>query len=412
MNKLWSWIKRQWARLIAEAVALATLVGIFIFMGAKLVGMKGPLITNDNQPLFGDFLAYWSAGQAVLRGQAAHVHDHDLPTDIVHQIQLELMPHLPVVAPWNSPPQFLLLATLLGMMPYMVSAIVALAVSFGVYFYAARKLLPDWRSLIFAASVPAVVYEIGSIQTGIIVAGVTGLAIYWQDRRPLSAGAILGLITIKPHMAVLWPIYLMLTGRWRMFMAAAASVIAVTLLAGAVFGFDMYVKFLHNLEYTQNLISHRHVSAATYGSLYGNLLGLGVPHEIAIVVHGISAALALGVAFLVVRRGEPHIQGAALCAATALFSPYLFFYDTSLLAVAAALLGAPRKWWEWPALILGWGSGLSVGISFLMQGLHLPAFLPVAPFAAWVVLLTLAARSGAFKLSGIAALRPAPAPQP
>src|SRR5262249_51180843 len=145
---------------------------------------------------------------------------------------------------------------------------------------------------------------------------------------------------------------------------------------------------------------------------YGNLLGLGVPHLQAMIAHGVSAALALIVAFLTIRRGDPRLQGAALCAATALASPYLFFYDTTLLAVAAALIGAPRKWWEWPALILGWGSGLSVGLSFLLQALHWPAFPPLAPIAAWTVLLTAAARSGVFTLSGNAALRPAPAPQP
>src|SRR5262249_54573238 len=114
-----SWIKRKGIRLFLEACALGVLLMLFFFMGEKLVGMKGPLITNDNQPLFGDFLAYWSAGKAVLMGQAAHVHDHDLPTDVVHHVQLELMPHLPVVSPWNSPPQFLLIATGLATMPYV-----------------------------------------------------------------------------------------------------------------------------------------------------------------------------------------------------------------------------------------------------------------------------------------------------
>lgn len=399
-------------RLFFEAAALCVLIALFYFMGEKIIGMKGPLITNDNQPLFGDFVAYWTAGKSVLIGQAAHVYDHDVPTDVVHQQQLLLMPHLPVVAPWNSPPQFLMLATLLAIIPYVPSALLALGVSFGIYFTAARKLLPDWRSLIFAASVPAVVYEIGSIQTGIIVAGITGLAIYWQDKRPITAGSILAVLTIKPHMAILWPLYLLLTGRWRMFFAATASFLAVTIAAGFFFGFDSYLRFLHNLDYTQKLISDRHVSAATYGSLYGNLLGMGVQSTIAFAAHYASAALALLLAFFIIRKNDPRLQGAALCAATVLASPYLFFYDTSLLAVAVALIGTPRKWWEYPALIMGWGSGLCIGITFILQNYHLPQYWPIAPVCAWVVLLTVAVRAGVFNFSGIALARPAPAPQP
>lgn len=409
---MWAWLKRNGVRAFCDLFALSSLAALFYFMGEKLIGMKGPLITNDNQPLFGDFLAYWSAGKSVLIGQAKHVYDHDLPTDVVHQQQLLLMPHLPVVAPWNSPPQFLMLATLLGMLPYVVAALTMLAVSFGVYFFAARKLLPDWRSLIYAASVPAVVYEIGSIQTGIIIAGITGLALYWQDKRPITAGSILAVITIKPHMAILWPFYLALTGRWRMFIAAAVSVTAVTLLAGAIFGFDQYVRFIQNLEYTQKLITDRHVSAATYGSLYGNLLGMGVQERIAMISHATSAALALALAAFTIRKADPRIQGAALCAATILTSPYLFFYDTSLLAVAAALLGVPKKWWDYPALILGWASGACVGITFILMNYHLQPYWPIAPACAWVVLLTAAARAGVFNFAKILGPRPELAPQP
>ena len=371
---------RRWRRLACEIAAVLVALGIFAFMGQKLTHMQG-LMTNDHQPLFGDFIAFWSAGKIVLSGKAAMVHNPDL----IHQVQLAAIPHLPVVAPWNSPPQFLLFATLLGLMSYPVAAAVFLLVCLSAYFAAARKILPDWRALIFAAALPAVVFEIGSIQTGIIIAAIYGLSLYWQDRRPIAGGALIGLLTIKPHLAVLWPFYLALTGRWRMFAAAAASTIVITVAGGLAFGFESYVRFLQNIAYTQNLITGRHVSAATYGSLYGNLLGLGVPNMIAITSHAASALLALTLAFFIVRRGGAAVAGAAMCAATTLTSPYLFFYDMTILGVALAFLGAPRKWWEWPAFVLGWGAGLSVAVGFYVH-------LPVAPVAAWAVLLTAGAR--------------------
>src|SRR5690606_18937305 len=81
-----------------------------------------------------------------------------------------------------------------------------------------------------------------------------------------------------------------------------------------------------------------------------------------------------------------NIAGAALCAATLLISPYLFFYDFTLLAVGAALLGAPRNRFELLALILAWGAGLSLPLNYL-------AALPLAPVAAWLILLASARRA-------------------
>lgn len=390
LSKAWAFTQRHY-RIGCEIVAIGAALMVFYFMGSKLTGMHG-LMTNDKQPLFGDFIAFWSAGKLVLAGKVAQVHD----THQIHLIHLSIIPHLPVVAGWNSPPQFLLIAVLLALIPYFWSAITFLIVSFAIYFIAARKILPDWRALIFAATVPAALYEIGSVQTGIIIAGITGLALYWQDRRPLSAGALLAILTIKPHMALLWPIYLALTGRWRMFISAAVACTIVTLLAGFVYGFDAYIRFFNNLAYTQRLISDHHVSPATYGSLYGNLLSLKVPNNLALAAHAASAAAALVVAGIVWFKGEPRIQGAALCAATMLTSPYLFFYDTTLLALGAALLGAPKTWWQWPGAIFGWAAGFSVLVGFYIH-------LPIAPFAAWMVLLSAAGHM--FKSAESAATR-------
>jgi hypothetical protein len=78
--------------------------------------------------------------------------------------------------------------------------------------------------------------------------------------------------------------------------------------------------------------------------------------------------------------------------------PYVYFYDFTLLAVGAALLGAPRDRFELTALIGAWGAGLSLPLSYL-------APLPYAPFAAALVLVVSARRESA-------AARPAPAPQP
>ncbi len=361
----------------AGAIAIAAiLLGVMTYL---LLGARGLVLANG-QPLFGDFIAFWSAGRAALDGAAAQVHD----VETIARYHQLAAPGSVYVAPWNSPPTFLLVSSALAVLPYPLAAIVFLLVGAAAYVYAARLVLPDARALIFALTLPAALYHLGTVQTGLLIAGVSGLALMWLDKRPLTAGALVGVLAIKPHLALLWPLLLALSGRWRAFAAAAASTLVFVTLAGFVFGFDSYARFFENLGASQSMISAQRVTTPAYASLYASALGLGAPQIVALVLHGVSAAAAVSAAaFVFLRACRPHqlsVAGAGLCAATLLISPYLFFYDFTLLALGAALLGAPRDRFELMAMVLAWSAGLSLALGYI-------APLPLCPFAAWVVLI-------------------------
>lgn len=368
------------SRRACEIAAIGIALALLAAMASQLVGIRGLVLANG-QPLFGDFIAYWSAGRAALEGHADAVHDWDTAR-AYHQLAA---PGVAVVAPWHPPPTFLLIATALAVLPYPVAALVFLAGSGTVYLFAADKLLPDRRALIFVVTLPAALFHLGTVQSGLLIAGVSGLALYWLDRRPAVSGSLVALLAVKPHLAVIWPLMLALTGRWRAFAAATFGVIVFAGLAGFAFGFDSYVRFLENLPTAQDLVVSQRVSTPAYASLYGNLIDLGAPRTAALVAHAVSAALALGACVWMFRRGELPTQGAALCAATLLVSPYLFFYDFTLLAVGAALLGVPRDRVELTAIIAAWCAGLSLPLGYL-------APLPLGALAAWLILLAAARR--------------------
>jgi hypothetical protein len=382
-------VSRRALELGAVFVA-AGLVAVMIYL---LLGARGLVLANG-QPLFGDFIAFWSAGRAALDGAATEVHN----VDTIARYHQLAAPGSEYVAPWNSPPPFLLIVSALALLPYPVAAIVFLMVSGAIYFYAARLVLPDARALIFAVTLPAALYHLGTVQSALLMAGVSALALVWLDRRPLTAGALVGLLVIKPHLAVLWPLLLVLSGRWRAFAAAAVSTIAFVVLAGAVFGFDAYGRFLENLGASQGMISDQRITTPAYASLYASALGFGAPQIVALVLQAVSALAAVGVAVSIFLRSDRAAQGAALCAATLLISPYLFFYDFTLLALGAALLGVPRDRFELVAAVLAWSAGLSIALGYL-------APLPLCPPAAWVVLIA------AMRRAGSVGPRLAPAPQ-
>ena len=374
----------------AIVVALS-LLATFAFLLSQANGM----VLANGQPVFGDFIAFWSGGRAALEGHATEVHSRDL----IAQYHQQAAPGVAFIAPWNSPPTFLLIASALALLPYPAAAIVFLLLGGALYIAAARVLLPDTRALIFALTLPAALYNLGTVQTGLVVAGVSGLAFACLDKRPLAVGAFVGILAIKPHLALLWPIMLALSGRWRAFAAATLSTLAFVALGGLVFGFDAYTRFFDSLAATQNLVTSQLITTPAYASLYASLLQLGAAQPIALGAHIAVALSALVIACIVFRRGERTTVGAALCAATLIVLPYSFFYDFTLLAVGAALLGVPRTRLEYAAAIAAWSAGLSLPLSYLLP-------LPYCAVAAWLVLIAASARAKS------ADSRLASAPQP
>lgn len=358
---------------IAAIAVAATLIGTMIYL---LTGAQGLLLANG-QPVFGDFIAFWSAGRVALDGHPSLAYE----IETARAYQQLAVPGVAYVAPWNSPPTFMLFIAPLAMLPYPVAAVIFLVVTGAIYVYAAFKILPDKRALIFALTMPAAVYHLGTVQSGLLIAGIMALAILWLDKHPIRAAALIALLAIKPHLAIIWPVMLAVTGRWRTFVITSAFMLAFVLIGGFVFGYSTYAQFFDNLTDSQDLISDQRITTPAYASLYANLLAMGSSEGLAIGVHFLSSLAAMGAACWVFVNGARGHQGAALCAATLLFSPYLFFYDFTLLGLAIALLGAPRDRVEMFVAIFAWCAGLSLAVGYY-------APLPICPVAAWLVMLT------------------------
>jgi hypothetical protein len=378
-------LTRARLRLLAVAAAALTLA----VMAAQLIGARS-LLLPGGQVVFGDYLAFWSAGRLALEGRADEIYS----VQAIAAAQQQAVPGLNVVFPWRSPPPFLMIAAPVALLPFPASAILFLAASAALFTFAARKLAPNPADLLFALTMPVVLLHIGSVQTGLLVAGLTALAFHWLDRRPLAAGACVGLLAIKPHLAILWPIFLAVQGRWRAFGAAGLTITVFVAIAGAMFGFELYPLFLGGLAHAQRALDLGTIDKDTFASLYANLIGLGLPRPLALAVHWLSALAAIALAVGIWRReklegtigsqslapGRGGPSASAFVCATLLFSPYLFFYDGTLILIAIAALyrGASAREQAW--LAFAWISGAaSLALGKLVT-------IPLCPIAAWALL--------------------------
>jgi alpha-1,2-mannosyltransferase len=395
------WLQPRRLAWLAALCCGLTVAGVLV-----MVLLSHGLILPNKRIVGGDFLAFWSAGRLVLEGRIAEVHAAQALLQIHHQVA----PGLEVVYLWHHPPTFLLVATALATLPYLVAIAVWLLATGLLWAMAVRAFTPDPRVMLFAFAAPGVVMHLGNAQTGLLFAAICGFALLWLDRRPLASGVMIGLFVLKPHLAVLFPVALATSGRWRTFWTAALCVLAVCGAAYVAFGPGSFTAFLHNLRAAEAVVTDQRVSAQTYVSLYGNLIGLGVPELLANFLHWGSAGAATGYVWRLWRRGNGDFAMVGLVAGSLLISPYLFFYDLTLLLVAGAFLVRAVGWdglttCEKLAVVLAWAApGLTLLVGNVVSA-------PIGAVSCWLLLWIALRRSGEIRPSGTEAPAPAPTPQ-
>ena len=93
--------------------------------------------------------------------------------------------------------------------------------------------------------------NIGHGQNGFLTAALIGGALVMLDRRPLLAGVLFGLLAYKPQFGLMVPLVLAVSGRWRCFAAAAATVALLALATTAAFGPQIWHAFLDSTRFTR-----------------------------------------------------------------------------------------------------------------------------------------------------------------
>ncbi len=67
-------------------------------------------------------------------------------------------------------------------------------------------------------------------------------------QRPILAGVLAGLLTIKPHLGLILPFCFIAGGHWRTFVSASITVIVLVLVTGIGFGFEVGPLYPRNRE--------------------------------------------------------------------------------------------------------------------------------------------------------------------
>ncbi|MBO9723698.1 MAG: DUF2029 domain-containing protein [Novosphingobium sp.] len=326
-----------------------------------------------------DFISFWTTGHMLV--------DHANPYDGAAHILAQRTYYSAEGAytAFYYPPPFLLFCWPLGWLAYFPALGLWVATT-GVFCFAAIHRWcakaelgkPLW--LLFAAF-PAVPIVVTHGQTAFLVAGLLGLGAWLVPTRPLFAGVLFGLATIKPQFGLLLPLVLLATGEWRVIASAAFTALALAAVSVGAFGPDAWADWLGASARAQTAMAYGQIGYGKMMSPFAALRLLGGPMTVSYAVQG---AVTLAVAGLVLKASwrkawTPGLAALTLAGAP-LATPYVLDYDMVILAF-------PMLWLAGEGLKNGFRNGerAALFVAFaapaLARPLALYLYVPIMPLA-------------------------------
>lgn len=375
----------------ALARAFAVLGGFFLVVaaGTYLYGLDArSAFPRDGSTLVvgRDFLNFWMYGRAAGMPDPGQWYDAVAYNRTLADL---LGPDYPGQN-WSYPPSVMLVAAPFGRIGYLPALLMWTVLNLSVFLAVAMRHIADRRTLLALMVSPAAVFCLISGQSSFLTTAMLIGIFAFLDRRPLLAGVLIGLLTIKPQLGVLLPVMLLASGRWRVFIVASLTTLALIALTAALFGPQVWLDFVRDGLPVQNLVLADPEGIATpfYPTVFMNLRGIGFSYGAAMAVQACFAAaavVAVAWAFRCRADADPRLLFALFVACSVSAVPYLLVYDTLALCLAALLLldgGRLDRTGAWLARPVYWLPLLQIGLGqFDIPG---PGF--VAPvFALYIV---------------------------
>jgi hypothetical protein len=302
------------------------------------------LIGLNHIALGTDWMVFYGAIRAALDGHLSLVTHGEEFTAYLNGAMAEFLTAPLAFRPWFYPPSFLVLLVPFAPLGFAASYYAFQMLSGGLM-AAALGSSKDGTSVARLVAIGVMVSPAASLNlidgqcaflvTALIVAGVRLL-----DRRPILAGAVLGLLSFKPQFALLVPFALLALPQYKSLVGAAASALALAAVSAVIFGLDIWTWWVPAA--IDNLVSPDPKWAA-YGRIWGHSVWacamlLGLPAKVASLLQ-LAATAGSAIATFAAFRSElaRDKQLAVLLAATVLAAPHSGPYDAVLLVAAVGL---------------------------------------------------------------------------
>ncbi len=341
-----------------RAYPLLVLIPSLLGVAALVAGGDG---TRDwmHRPLGTDFSQVWAAGVQVLGGHPAAPFD---PATHAAAQRALFGADTPFYG-WHYPPFFLLVATLLALLPYGAALLVWQATTLPLYLGAVlailrRSGLPRTGIVLAAAAFPAVFVNLTHGHNGFLSAGLLAFGFLALRDRPVLAGVLFGLLAYKPQFGLVLPVALLAGGCWRTLAAGAATVASMTAVTVMLFGVATWRAFGDSLAFTRTVVLEQgNTGWEKIQSPFAaaRMLGAGIGQAYAVQTAVTLAAFAVVALAWRSRAADPRLKAALAMVASLLTTPYCLDYDLMILGPALAFavaVGLEEGFGPWEKTLL------------------------------------------------------------
>jgi alpha-1,2-mannosyltransferase len=240
---------------------------------------------------------------------------------------------------YSYPPTAFPIASFFSLLPYPIAVALWLVGTGGLFLWAARSWWPHCGGPFWLAILtPAALLNLWIGNYGFVFGAIFLLAFRRLDDRPVLAGAVIGLFAMKPQLAVLIPLALLIRRDWRAIFSAAASTGAMILASGLIYGWSAWAEFLTRATGKQVSVIDAH--GAFFGKMSASaataILDLGGDWTAAIIGQALLATLGIAlVAIAAWRRVRTDQLALLLATCTFLVLPYSINYDLVVVCIGA-----------------------------------------------------------------------------
>ncbi|WP_421701212.1 glycosyltransferase family 87 protein [Aliiroseovarius sp.] len=243
---------------------------------------------------------------------------------------------------FSYPPPFAMLIAPLGALPAWAAYLLFMGGSMGLYLWALRRLAGQGFHTVLVLMLPLMLLILRAGQNSFLTGGLMALvvlgAVQARPRAGVPGGIALGLMAIKPHLAIGFALWAVGDRRWRLVITALLIVALFSALSTLVFGTQVWTWFLGSAAASSEALRAGIFPLFRMTSVYAFALSIGAPVLLATVLH-LSVILSGLAALIWLRRigASPRVVVGAGLYISALISPYNYDYDLAMLAGAAAL---------------------------------------------------------------------------
>lgn len=285
-----------------------------------------------------DFLNFWMMGRAAWEPNAARFYD---AATYLHALR-PLLGNDRYTQQWSYPPTLLLLVAPFGLLNYVAAYAFWLTISVSLLVSAVWCRLRDAWAIWLLFLSPAAIVCFLSGQAAMLSTALIFSAFHWRERRPIIAGMLIGLLSLKPQLGILFPVLLIAERRFRCFAAAALTTLGLALGIALIQGSDIWWQYVSVGMPTQAkvlTISDPRNLASLMTSVYSDFRLLGLSSQSAFEGQAIAALVCAICVYRYFRQPtEAHAGFLFYAAASALSTPYILLYDLLPLTLAIILV--------------------------------------------------------------------------